>query len=193
MATLLACGEGPSGTAKDLPGASGSLQVSPPSMQVAIGESASFTAAAFDKRGNPVSNATPTWRSDNPSVVQISSDGVVTARSNGTTTVIATWGTVSASAPVETYVTVPSALTLDVGGLVTATLAVGSSLSIHAHAVDSRGNVTSNPALGWSSSKMAVATVSGTGVVKALAPGSTRITVLWETAISASINVVVVP
>ena len=65
---------------------------------MAVGDTLRLTAAVHDADGAPIADATVTWVSTQPNVATVSTSGLVTAVGNGTTTVIATAGSVSTSA-----------------------------------------------------------------------------------------------
>lgn len=60
-----------------------------------------LTAAVKDAAGATLTGRTLAWSSSDPSVAQVSGDGLVTARAAGTASITATAGTVSASAEIE--------------------------------------------------------------------------------------------
>ncbi len=64
-----------------------------------VGQTAQLTASAHDQNGQPVSGATIAWNSSNENVATIG-DGLVTAVGNGTATITARAGSVSATAVV---------------------------------------------------------------------------------------------
>jgi len=65
-------------------------QVTVTSATVYLGASAQLTARAYDQYGKQMSGKTATWTIDNPAIATISSTGVVTAQSLGSTTARAT-------------------------------------------------------------------------------------------------------
>ena len=65
-----------------------SITISPPSANVLVGQSTQFTAQAFDQFGNPITGATITFASDNPSVATV--DSVTTDPATGIATATVT-------------------------------------------------------------------------------------------------------
>ena len=145
------------------------VTVSPTSLELNVGESASLTATVSP------SNATDksvTWSSSAASVATVDSDGKVVAVAPGSAVITATTvngKTATCNVTVEgdimpTGISIsPSSLTLTVGqtGTLTATI--------------TPSNAT-NKTVNWSSSSSSVATVSSSGVVTAKAVGTTNIT-----------------
>ena len=118
-------------------------------------------------------NRTVAWTSDNTNVATVSSNGLVTAKAAGTTTITATTtdGT-NLSASCQVSVTQPvTNIQLDKSTL---TLTTGQSESITATV---RPTNATNKVLSWESSNTTVATVNGNGLVTAKKPGSATITV----------------
>ena len=123
-------------------------------------------------------NRSVTWSSSDPSVATVSASGVVTAVSVGTATITVTTVngnftasalvTVSAVAVDVTGVSVaPASFNLDVGGmqLLTATITP---------------STATNQGVLWSSSNIAIATVTAGGTVTAIAAGTATITVTTD-------------
>ena len=68
-----------------------SVDTSPDTADLAVGETQQFTATCYDTSGNPISGCTLTWECDNPSVGTINSTtGLFTASGVGTATVTVT-------------------------------------------------------------------------------------------------------
>lgn len=77
------------------------LQVSPGSLNLtSIGESQKLNAAVVNQSGDTLPSAGLTWTSNNTAVVTVNAQGFVTAVGNGTTTVTAIVGSLSANVPV---------------------------------------------------------------------------------------------
>ncbi len=96
-------------------GSAASVTVDPPSLTLAPGETLPVVARAFDVMGTELIGPAVTWTSGDTAVAVISSAGMVTARSVGTTTVMATVGQARATA------------TVGVGRLVFASVSAGRS------------------------------------------------------------------
>ncbi len=108
------------------------------------------------------------WQSSNDAVASVSSSGVVTARSVGTTTVTATAWDVAGT---WTITVIPSTATRIV--LRTSSLSAGDTVT--AHIESSVIKVSSVKNVVWQSANAHVATVTASGLVKAVGAGATTI------------------
>ena len=151
------------------------VQVAPAAATLGMGQNQQFTATAILSNGaqkNITSSAS--WLSTATSVATVSTTGLVTALTSGSTTVTATdaptgiQGTVTLTviSPVSITVT-PNSPTTVVGGAQQFT-AVGT------YANGSQGDITANAT--WASSDLSVATVASGGLATALASGTTNVT-----------------
>lgn len=77
------------------------VQVTPSSASLQVGQSRQLTAKAYDQYGNVMSGKTATWSIDHPSVASISSGGNLQGVSTGSTTARATIDGVTATASVS--------------------------------------------------------------------------------------------
>ena len=109
------------------------------------------------------------WKSSNTGVATIAEDGTVKGVAGGTATITVAAGNVSAS----TRVTVVQPVTSISMSNTSASLSVGETLQLTATANPSTAN---NKKVTWSSSDTSVATVSATGLVRAIKNGSAKIT-----------------
>ena len=158
-----------------------SVQVTPSSSSLAVGNTTQLTAQAVDASGNAVSGVALSWTSSNTAVATVSSSGLVKAVNAGNATITASTGTQSGTSAVAVSgapapVTV-SALTVSPSS---AMLDVGAALQLSATVTDAAGNVLTGRTITWSSASPAVATVSSTGVVSGVAAGQTTITATCE-------------
>ena len=159
-----------------------SVSVSVASSSIAVGDSTRATATLRDRRGRVATNGTVAWSSSNSGVATVSSSGLVRGVSPGTASIIATRGSLSGSASVN--VTQPVASTAPVASvgvaLASSSLIVSGSTQATATTRDASNNVLTGRAVTWSSGSAAIATVSGSGLVTAVAPGTTNITASSE-------------
>ncbi len=143
---------------------------------VSIGESRTLTAVAKDAGGATVGSPTLTWTSSAPSVATVVGNGTtatVTAVGNGSATITATSGSVQGTVPVSVSQAVAS---LANSGL-PATLTPGATGQVTVQGRDARGNtVGGTTGFTFATSDPAVAVISPTGVVTAIAPGSAQVT-----------------
>lgn len=149
-----------------------SIVISPATIAfTAVGSSQQLTATVRDQKGAELS-AQVTWMIQNSAIATITSTGVVASVGTGSTTATATVGTITTSVAVS----VQQTIALLQSTVPTATLAsIGESTQAALIASDANGNRIANPAVTWSSTNIAVATVSATGLITAVANGSSEI------------------
>ena len=148
------------------------MSVYPSTASLAIGEtrqlSCSFTP----------SDATSdiTWSTSASSVATVNSSGLVTAKGEGTATITAKSANgLSSSCEVTVYKPVVTSIKLSQS---TMTLPVGDSQKLTYTVTPA--NALYSVSVSWSTNNNSVATVSGLGLVTAIAPGTARITVKTE-------------
>lgn len=159
------------------PSAPGAATVTPEAATVSLtylGQSRPVVVVVRDASGAVLPGAEVEWVSVDPSVAQVSDDGVVTATGNGSTTVRATAGDAAAGITVSVD-QVMAALTLSESEWSFPFL--GDTLRLAAVAVDSGGSAVTGPELEWSSLDPSVVAVSEAGLLTAVADGSTAVTV----------------
>lgn len=147
--------------------------VNPPSVSIRLGGSVQLQAQTLDADNAALTGRTVTWSSNNPSVATVTTDGTITGRAIGAATITATSEGRAGQAAVT--VTLLPVQTVSVTPSVD-TLAIGTQRQHTAVLRDESGAVLTGRVLAWSSNNVAVATVSSSGVVSALAPGSVTIT-----------------
>jgi uncharacterized protein YjdB len=149
------------------------VRIAPPASTTLFeGNTVTLSALLLDSLDREVADAQPTWRSDNPTVASVSSQGVVTALAAGSVTISATAD--SASASLAFTVIAPVArveLTPD-----SSVLALRESRRLVAVLRAANGApLTGRPTL-WRSSAPDVATVATDGTVTATRAGRALIT-----------------
>ena len=188
--TITATSEGKNGSsAITVPVPVASVTVSPASATLAVGATQQLTATPLDANGNPLTGRTVTWVSSAPSVATVDGTGLVTALAGGATTITATSEGKSGSSAITVPVPVAS-LTVSPGS---ATVAVGATQQLSATPLDANGNPLTGRAVTWVSGNTAVATVSSSGLVTAVAAGSVTITATSEGKTGSSAITVPVP
>jgi uncharacterized protein YjdB len=135
-------------------------------------------AQVQDESGAMISDADVIWTVQDPNIVSISADGVVTALAVGTSQVAAS----SLGKSGIAIVTVRPA-TANPGPVATVTVTApsdkvrkGATMQLAATAMDANGNAVPNQSFFWSSSNTNILTVSASGVVTGIRPGSATIT-----------------
>lgn len=138
-----------------------------------IGQTTQATATTRDANNNVLTGRVIAWSSSNTGVATVSSSGLVTAIAAGSAQIIATSEgqsgnavlTVNAPAPVASVTVALTASSLNPGETTQAT----------ATTRDANNNVLTGRAIAWSSDNTAAATVSGSGLVTAVAVGTAHI------------------
>lgn len=173
-----------------------SIQISPTSQTLAVGQTVQFTATGTVGHGqHPSSSEDVTslvsWSSSAPAIATISASGLATAISPGTTTITASMigfpGKISATATVTVTGSgvgntggnvaalsiIPAAQAVSSPGLTTQFIAIGTTSS------GATENLTNQVA--WTSSSPQIATIgSSTGLATALAQGTVTITAIYS-------------
>ncbi|MGQ0641788.1 MAG: M6 family metalloprotease domain-containing protein [Gemmatimonadaceae bacterium] len=164
------------------------VDVAPPTLSMLPGDSRQLVATAKDARGNPLDGRAVTWRSIAPSIASVSVGGHVVGISPGVADITATIEGVVGAARV-TILPVPVAR-IELAPM-SGSLSVGDTVRVTATVRDARGNSLSGRAVSWSSTSPAIASVSSSGLITAIAPGVTMVTATSE-GVSASAMVRVV-
>lgn len=168
LLTLSCGGDGGSG-----PVAIASVTISPTAVTLTfVGETRTLTATVIDENGSPAQVAI-TWRSSNPTAVEVGADGTLTARGPGSASVTASAGGVTsapATVAVDQQVT---GVELDVTELSFSSL--GETRTLSASAVDQGGTPVASTSVAWVTTNDNVATVTPTGLVTAVGNGNASI------------------
>ncbi len=148
------------------------VTVSLASSKILPGQTTQATATVTDAVGNPLTGRTVTWSSLDPSVAAVAPNGVVSAVSSGSVVIRAmsegTTGDATETVGVDPVATV----TVILGSQ---SLNPGQTMGASAVVRDATGNVLNGRSVAWSSLNTSIATVSISGTVSAVAPGSATI------------------
>jgi uncharacterized protein YjdB len=149
------------------------VRIEPPTVYLLPSENMRVVPRALKEDGSPAAPVAVTWKSLRPDIASVDQNGVVVALTGGQGTVqVTTTSGLTATAPVvvqqsDVAIQEPSPVALAPGGIDT----------LHV-VVPSQGGRTVSPlTLQWSSADPNVARVSLTGVVTAVAPGKTTLSV----------------
>lgn len=153
------------------------VQIAPTSVSVRIGTTVPLAALTLDAEGNTLSDRDITWSSGNPEIATVNAAGVVTGVAAGAATITATSETRKGTAAVTVTLNPVATITITPSN---DTLGVGTDQSLVATLRDAGGAVLTNRAIAWNSSNVQVATVSSTGVVTALSPGTAVMSAVSE-------------
>jgi len=156
-----------------LPKAAASVTLSSRTLALTVGQGAQLTATVRDAEGGVLGGADVTWTSSNTGVASVSSTGLVRGVAPGSATITARSGAVSANATVTVSPVPANSVVVSPGE---ATRFVGETVQLTAMVTDANGDELSGRPVTWQSSASGVATVSGSGLVTAVAPGTATIT-----------------
>lgn len=151
------------------------IALSPATANVSVGATQSLTITVRDASG-AVITPTPsvTWSSAQNAIATVSATGIVTGVAPGTATITARASNGVTGTAAITVVAVPARVVLS---SLPAPFYIGDTETLTASVSDAAGAaITPVPALAWGTSASDVATVSQTGVVTAVAPGTATIT-----------------
>jgi uncharacterized protein YjdB len=159
------------------------IQITADSLTVAAGRSAQLSFRALDESGATIDSAAfsvsqTRWNSTMTSIATVDSVGLVSASTLGRTEIVLTIEGKTDTAIVDV---VPVAVaTIELSAPPQFGISAGSSYQITPVAKDAAGNALPNRTFLWSSSDATVATVSQTGVVSGVSPGSAQISASSE-------------
>ncbi|MBK9406471.1 MAG: Ig-like domain-containing protein [Gemmatimonadetes bacterium] len=162
-----------------------SVRISPPSGSIAQARTLQLSATPVDAQGNTITGRTVSWNSSAPAVASVSSSGLVSGIAPGTANVTATVDGVVGTAPITVTPTPVATATIIPGA---PTVTVGSTLTLTLLLADSSGAPLSLTGrnIGWAVSNQAIASVSTSGTVTALAPGTVTVQATVEGVIAQS-------
>jgi uncharacterized protein YjdB len=177
-AKITATSEGKSGTADVAvtPVPVSTVEISPGTSDLTIGQSTTLAAVAKDAKGNVLTGRTVVWTSGAPTVATVSSTGVVTAVGAGSAVVFATIEGKIGSATVNVRQLAVTSVSVAPSS---SNIAVNASVQLSA-TVMSGSTVLTDRVVGWTSSNDAIAIVSSTGRVTGLKAGAVTITATSE-------------
>jgi len=150
-----------------------SVNVTPTTSSVSVNGDQQFTATALDSNGQTVSGQTFPWTSSNTSVATISTAGIATGLTPGSTQITALTAGITSTA--VTMTVNPSIASISISPT-SATIKVGQTQQFTATAVDASGNTVSQAAFSWHNSFGGVASIDANGLATGLSPGTVMIT-----------------
>jgi len=133
-----------------------------------VGQTVQLTATLKDANGNILTGRTVTWSSNQTTVATVNATGRVTARAAGSATITATSEGQSGTSSITVTPVPVASVTVTPAS---ASVAVGATVQLTATPKDANGNPLTGRVITWSSSKTAIATVSGSGLVTGVAAG----------------------
>jgi uncharacterized protein YjdB len=172
------------------PVAAVAVRVSPSSRDLTVGQTAQLKAEPLDAQGAVLSGRAVAWSSSRPGVATVSQTGAVTALSPGSTIITAT---AEGKSGVAGVTVTPAAVASVAVTPTAATLVVGQTVQLEAQPRDASGRPLAGRAVTWSTNRPTVATVTSTGVVAAVSPGTATVTASSEGRSGAATIVVEAP
>jgi trimeric autotransporter adhesin len=154
-----------------------SVVVTPAVNDLFLGQTTQLTAEARDASDRPLPDRVIVWATSRPLVATVTSEGLVTAISSGTATITATSEGRSATATVNVTPRPVSSVVLSPEQ---ATLQTGQTLQLTVSLTDDQGQALTGRQVSFATSNVQVATVSATGLVTGVAPGTVMITASSE-------------
>jgi len=154
-----------------------SLQLAPTVLSLRIGRTAPLVARPLDSDGELLVDRTVTWQSSDLAVVTVDARGLVTAVAPGVAIVTAASEGQSAQAAVTVTPEPVASLTLTPAR---DTIVIGTTRSITVTLRDADGALLRDRLVTWSVNNPAVASVSSTGLVTALATGAVTVSAVSE-------------
>lgn len=168
-----------------------SLTLTPPTASLIVGDFLQLTATPRDANGAALAGRSIAWSSSAPSLVSVSSTGVVTALAPGSATITASSEGKSATARVAASLVPVESITLSPGST---TIAAGRTVQLVARVVDAAGTTLTGRAITWSTDQPSIATVDNGGLVTGISTGRAAITASVDgKSATASIDVTPVP
>lgn len=166
-----------------------SVSIAPPNPSIDSAATLQLEATVRDFHGAAIPGATVTWSSASPSIASVNATGLVTGVTLGTTFITASSGGAFANDTVTVVRRVVGQVVVGPSGV---SVAVGDTTRLQATIFDTQGKVLPDREVTWSSAEPAIATVSSTGLVTGVAPGSVAITATAD-GVSGSTTVEVTP
>ena len=154
-----------------------SVAVTPAGSQIVVGQTTQLNAEPRDASGQPLTGRAVSWSSSDPNVASVSSTGLVTAVAPGQATITATS---EAAAGTSTISVSPKSVSSVILSPNQGSVTVGQTLQLGAQVTDDQGNVLGGRPISFTSSAPGVATVSESGLVTGVAPGTATITATSE-------------
>ncbi len=148
------------------------LEATPLTLTMTAGETRPVSVRVLDDGGATLANRRLFWSSQDPQVATVSQSGIVSGVAPGATQVAASAGGKSIVIPVTV-----SARPVSLVRVTPASTAIieGTSTALTAQALDAAGATVAGRPVLWATSDAAIATVTSTGVVSAVAPGTVTV------------------
>jgi uncharacterized protein YjdB len=178
-AVITATSEGATGrsTITIAPDPVATVEISPSTASVVVGQTTQLTAIARNVRGQALTGRTVIWTSSSPTIASVSTTGVVSGLLPGIAVIIASVDGKQGSATVTVRAVPVASVSVTPS---TASTIVGQSVTLTATPKDGAGNTLTGRVVGWTSSNTSIATVTSSGVVTGVGSGTATITASSE-------------
>jgi len=148
------------------------VEITPKTLDVHVGEKVKFAAAAKDAAGNPIDAKPSVWFAAPFDLAGADESGEVTFHAPGIVTVGAVIAGKTGYAKVNVGTSKITALEIEP---LARPIVAGSAEKLHVTARTANGNPRGDATIKWTSDKPAIATVDAAGLVTGIAPGSATI------------------
>ncbi|HEX6816160.1 MAG TPA: Ig-like domain-containing protein [Gemmatimonadaceae bacterium] len=171
---IIAAGASKVGTASVnvMPPAVASVQLTPSSADILVGDVLQLAATPRDADGNALTGRTITWSSSTPSVAAVSSSGSVEGVAQGTATITATSEGISSTADITVSPLTPDTVVVSPASV---SIQPRQTAQLTASVRDPNGQ-TMSTTVSWSTGDPSLAAVSNTGLVTGVSTGTTTVT-----------------
>ena len=149
------------------------VSITPSATSVILGDSVRLSASLNADSSGSAATETAQWTTSDPSVAQVSADGVVSSVDSGSATITARLGTKTGIAKVQVLKTSVASIAITPA---TSSIQSGQKQQLVATGTDDNGRTIKNLNVKWSSSNPALASVTGNGLVTGIAKGTCVIT-----------------
>lgn len=170
-------GKSGSATVTVLPPGVATVKIDPPSASVQIGGTVQLNASTLDADGNPLTGRSIEWSSSDDKTAAVDQNGKVTGVAAGSATITATSEGKSATATITVSAKPVASVSVSPDS---PDITVGQTVQLHATTLDSDGKTLTGRSVSWESSDDGIATVSSSGLVTGIAPGSATISATSE-------------
>jgi len=169
-----------------------SIVATPDSFDLPLTTSRSIAVQLVGPGGLAITNRRIEWSSSSPTVAVVSTAGVVTAVSVGSTTITIRAGTKQATIPVRVVGEPVNSVRITPQQSVHI-VRLGQTKQLTAECLSATQQVLTGRSITWNSTNPVVATVSGTGLVSGNVVGTANVSATCDNAVSGAVTVQVTP
>ena len=151
------------------------LTVTNPIKNLSIDEKFTFKTTYFNNAGNQDNTVSLVWESTAPEIASISNTGEITGKSKGTSEIKVKTATNSIATTFTIKVDQKISV-IRINNPLVANLKIGKTHQYEYSYFDENGEENTSNTIHWESSNTAIATISNSGLITVISPGSTEIT-----------------